>query len=89
MNIILKLKLDYTGKKKESRDPLLCLIPGPRAGGLIQDGNFCSRVLPYQGRTFLGCSMVKNLLANAGHAETWVPSLSQEHPLEREMVTHL
>ena len=64
----IEIGLNWEEKKKESRDSLSCLIPDPRAGGLIQDGNFCSRVLPYQGRTFPGRSMVKNLPTNAGHA---------------------
>ena len=32
--------------------------------------------------------MVKNLPANAGNIETWVRSLGQEDPLEKEMATH-
>ena len=32
--------------------------------------------------------MVKNLPANAGDRETWVQSLGQEDPLEKEMTTH-
>ena len=36
-------------------------------------------------RTFLVAQMVKNLHAKL---ETWVPSLGQEDPLEKEMATH-
>ena len=32
-----------------------------------------------------GASVVKNLPANAGDAETWVPSVAQEDPLEEAM----
>ena len=32
--------------------------------------------------------VVKNLPANVGDIETWVPSLSQEDPLEESMATH-
>ena len=32
--------------------------------------------------------VVKNLPASAGDIETWVQSLDQEDPLEKEMATH-
>ena len=32
--------------------------------------------------------MVKNPVANAGDAETWVQFLGQQDPLEKEMATH-
>ena len=32
--------------------------------------------------------MVKNLSANAGDMGSWVQSLGQEDPLEKEMATH-
>ena len=32
--------------------------------------------------------MIKNLPDNAGHIETWVPSLGQAHPLEKGMAAH-
>ena len=39
-------------------------------------------------RASLGGSVVKNPPANAGDSETWVQSLGQEDPLEKEMATH-
>ena len=39
-------------------------------------------------RASQGALVVKNLPANAGDIETWVQSLGQKDPLEKEMATH-
>ena len=60
-------------------------MEGIRAWGEKEAGKDIGLTWFGKGRSFPGGSVVKNLPANE---ETWVKSLDQEDPLEKEMATH-